>query len=165
MQKLLLRVYSSKGLSGFLKILSSFIVFMTALSYAALLFHSFYSSLYEGLSVLLSAAIPFFAISIVRALINAPRPYEMYDFYQIKPKERQGKSYPSRHAYSAFVIATIAYIYSIPFGIGLTLAAALLCFIRVLLGIHFPRDVFAGGLVGIVAGLFGIFFLVLPNIS
>ena len=43
---------------------------------------------------------------------------------------------------------------------GLALAAS-----RVLLGIHFIRDVLCGALVGVISGLIGIFFMILPNIA
>ena len=98
-------------------------------------------------------------------MIDAPRPYELYDFYENKPKEREGRSFPSRHAYSAFVIATIAFAYSIPLGIGLVLLGIALAVSRVLLGIHFIRDVVCGAIVGVISGLIGIFFLILPNLT
>jgi membrane-associated phospholipid phosphatase len=115
-------------------------------------------------SVLASAALPFFAVGFVRMMIDAPRPYELYDFYETKPKERAGRSFPSRHAYSSFVIATIAFLYSVPLGIGLLLIGLALIASRVLLGIHFIRDVVAGAAIGIISGLIGIFFVILPNI-
>ena len=161
MEKLLLKVYNSKKATLSFKLISSFAVISSVLSYCVLLFLSFYNSIYEGLSVLLSAALPFFAVGFVRMMIDAPRPYELYSFYEIKPKERAGRSFPSRHAYSSFVIALIAFFYSIPLGIGLLVMGLLLATSRVLLGIHFIRDVVAGAAIGIISGLLGIFFLIL----
>jgi membrane-associated phospholipid phosphatase len=137
---------------------------LSVVAYCALLFLSFYNSIYEGVSVLASAALPFFAVGFVRMMIDAPRPYELYDFYETKPKERAGRSFPSRHAYSSFVIATISFLYSVPLGIGLLLIGLALIASRVLLGIHFIRDVVAGAAIGIISGLIGIFFVILPNI-
>ena len=161
MEKVLLKVYNSKKATLSFKLISSFAVISSVLSYCVLLFLSFYNSIYEGLSVLLSAALPFFAVGFVRMMIDAPRPYELYSFYEIKPKERAGRSFPSRHAYSSFVIAVIAFYYSIPLGIGLIFMGLLLSVSRVLLGIHFIRDVVAGAAIGIISGLLGIFFLIL----
>ena len=161
MEKVLLKVYNSKKATLSFKLISSFAVISSVLSYCVLLFLSFYNSIYEGLSVLLSAALPFFAVGFVRMMIDAPRPYELYSFYEIKPKERAGRSFPSRHAYSSFVIALIAFYYSIPLGIGLIFMGLLLSVSRVLLGIHFIRDVVAGAAIGIISGLLGIFFLIL----
>lgn len=165
MEKLLFRVYKSKKASLTLKIVSHSSVIVSVLAYCVLLFLSFKSSVYEGVSVLLSAAVPFLAVSAVRFLINAPRPYELYDFYEKKPKEKHGKSFPSRHVYSAFVIATLAFVYSIPLGVSLALIGVSLAAARVLLGIHFIRDVLCGALIGTVSGLIGIFFLILPNLA
>lgn len=164
MEKILLKVYRSKRATLSFKIISSLSVIISVLAYCALLFLSFYNSIYEGMSVLVSAALPFFAVGFVRMMIDAPRPYELYDFYEIKPKERAGRSFPSRHAYSSFAIATIAFAYSIPLGLGLLLAGFALAASRVLLGIHFIRDVVCGAAIGIISGLIGIFFVILPNV-
>lgn len=165
MEKILLRVYNSKKATLSLKIISSVSVIISVLSYCALLFLSFYNSIYEGLSVLISAALPFFIVGFVRMLIDAPRPYELYSFYENKPKERSGRSFPSRHAYSILVIAVIAFAYSIALGVALILLGVALCVSRVLLGIHFIRDVLAGGAIGVLAGLIGLFFVIFPNIA
>ena len=156
MQKALMRVYSSRKISLGLKILSSAAVILSVLSYASLLFLSFRDSVYEGLGVLLSLSIPFFVVSFVRAAFDAPRPYEVYDFYKERPKERDGKSFPSRHAYSAFAIAVLSFFFSVYLGVVLSVLALLLCVARVLLGIHFIRDVVAGAAIGIVSGGIGI---------
>ena len=161
MEKLLLRIYRSKRASLSLKLISHTAVILSVLSYGALLFLSFYNSVYEGVFVLLSAAIPFLAVSVLRMWINAPRPYELYDFYENKPKEKKGRSFPSRHVYSAFVIATLAFVYSVPLGIALAFIGVSLAASRVLLGIHFIRDVVCGAAVGVVSGLIGIFLMIL----
>ena len=161
MENILLRVYKSKKASLSFKIISHLAVIISVLAYAVLLFLSFTASPTEGLSVLFSAAIPFFAVSAVRALINAPRPYEIYDFYENKPKEKAWSSFPSRQVYSSFVIATLAFVYSIPLGVSLALLGIALAVSRVLLGIHFIRDVACGAAIGVSAGLIGIFIMVL----
>ena len=162
MEALLLKVYNSKKATLSLRIISSLSVIISVLSYCALLFLSFYNSIPEGLAVLLSCAVPFFIVGFVRMKINAPRPYELYDFYLVKPKERSGRSFPSRHAYSVFVIAVVAFAYSVPLGAALLTLGVCLSVSRVLLGIHFPRDVITGGLIGVLAGLIGLFSVILP---
>ena len=113
----------------------------------------------DCVTVLLSAFVGFVLVSLLRRLINAPRPYELYTFYDEKPKERAGSSFPSRHAYSAFAIATLAFPLSNVIGIILIALALAMCLCRVLLGIHFIRDVVCGALIGVLAGLIG--FLIL----
>ena len=165
MEKLLFKVYKSKKAAVSLKIISALAVVFSVLTYCVLLYLSFFASVYEGIAVLLSAALPFLGVSLLRIAINAPRPYELYSFYEIKPKEKCGKSFPSRHAFSVFVIATLAFFYSIPLGIGISLFGIALAVARVFLGIHFIRDVVSGALVGIASGFIGIFFLILPNLT
>ena len=108
---------------------------------------------------MLFAGIPFILVDVFRRIINAKRPYELYDFYECPPKKREGRSFPSRHAYSAFVIATLAFAFSIPAGIVMACLGLALCVSRVLLGIHFIRDVLCGAAVGIIAGVLGLLFM------
>ena len=159
MEKILKNIYSSKGKTLALKITNGFTVIAFVLSYAFLLFYTFRESVYLGLGLFFSASIPFFIVSFVRAAFDAPRPYEIYDFYLEKPKEREGKSFPSRHAYSAFSIAVLSFFFCTWAGILLLGFAMLLSVSRVLLGIHFIRDVLAGGVIGIAAGAIAIAIL------
>ena len=49
--------------------------------------------------------ITFILVTVARAIINAPRPYEKYHYTPAVPKDTKGKSFPSRHTVSAFIIA------------------------------------------------------------
>ena len=157
MEKALRKVYNSRKLTLLLKTVSVISVILTVFAYSAILFHAFYQSRKEGLTILLPTAIPFLLITIIRRLINAPRPYELYDFYKIKPKEKSGRSFPSRHVFSAFVIGTTSLIYTLELGFLVLIFAALMAAARVLLGIHFIRDVVAGAVIGAISGAIGIF--------
>ena len=84
-------------------------------------------------------AISFILVSIVRRFINSERPYTMYDFKPIIEKNKKGESMPSRHVFSAFIIG-MAFLY-----------------IGVISGVHFPKDVIVGALVGILCGVVGFF--------
>lgn len=161
MEKILRRIYARRGLTRTLIIISELSAAAAVAGYCAMLYLAFRASWRAGLVVLLAAAVPFFAVTLVRRLIDAPRPYELYDFYERRPKERAGLSFPSRHAYSAFAIATLAWAFSAPLAAALTLLALCLAAARVLLGIHFVRDVACGGLIGIISGALGILMLAL----
>lgn len=94
-------------------------------------------------------------VSLLRVLIDRPRPYEQPDFVPLIRREEKGKSFPSRHVFSAAVIAvTGAYIWP-PLGILLGALAALLAATRVLGGVHHPADVIAGAAIGAAAGIVG----------
>ena len=107
-------------------------------------------------------------VGFARKIIGAKRPYEVYPFYEECPKRRffgkmqkdeGGASFPSRHAYSAFVVASAVVFICVPVGAVIALVAVLMCACRVLLGIHFIRDVLAGAIIGVMAGVLGEFLL------
>lgn len=109
--------------------------------------------------VLVGPAIGFALETGLRAKINAPRPYEALAIDPLIKKDTKGKSFPSRHAFSIFVIATCWLAYSPWIGVALMLAGVVLGWIRVLGGVHYPRDVVAGAALGIVVGLMSCFVL------
>lgn len=103
---------------------------------------------------LLVPLVSFVLLTFLRGAVNAPRPYEVFDAAPVIPKDTKGKSFPSRHVFSIFVIgATILACAPSPapgatiLALGVALAA-----IRVVTGVHFPRDVVAGALLGAAAG-------------
>lgn len=105
--------------------------------------------------LVLTPAVSFFLVSIFRTKYGAVRPYEKYGFAPLLPKDTQGKSFPSRHVFSIFVIATvICYIWLLP-GIILLLLGLVLAVLRVAMGVHFPKDVLAGVMVGVVSACIG----------
>lgn len=108
---------------------------------------------------ILVPAISFVAVSVFRKVINVPRPYEKFEIPPVLEKDTPGKSFPSRHVFSVFVIAmTVFYLHTdagiLLFVIGVGLAA-----IRVIGGVHEPRDVIAGALIGIVSGIIGYYII------
>lgn len=99
--------------------------------------------------------VSFVLLSIFRNYYNAPRPYEVLDIVPIIDKETKGKSFPSRHVFSVFVIAMTLYYILKPLGIALMLIGIIVGIVRVLGGVHFPRDVIAGAIIGIACSIIG----------
>ncbi len=95
-------------------------------------------------------AVVFLAGSVLRAVINAPRPYEAPGFVPLVPKSTKGRAFPSRHCLSAGIIAVVGFAVHPTAGAVLTAAAVLICVTRVLAGVHRVRDVLAGVLLGAV---------------
>ena len=89
----------------------------------------------------------FIAVSVFRYIINRPRPYEKFNLPPVISKDTSGKSFPSRHVFSAFIIAFTVLIYA-PFssllwfiGIVMVLLAIVIAFVRVISGVHYISDV------------------------
>lgn len=116
------------------------------------------------IAYLVSTGLCFFGMSLFRRWRNEPRPYEVFDLKPLIPKAdlKSGESLPSRHTFSAFLIATIAAVVFRDFaGVVILLLAAALGTIRVLEGVHFLRDIVAGVVLGILAGLFCVATLII----
>lgn len=106
-------------------------------------------------------AVGFVAVSFFRRRFNAPRPYECCAIAPLIARDGAGKSFPSRHAFSAFAIAVSWFVASVPIAVVLLVAAVVLAVCRVLGGVHFPRDVVAGAFIGSATGALAAFLAVL----
>jgi len=104
-------------------------------------------------------AVSFLLLSAYRNLHNEKRPYEVLDICPLIRKDAKGKSFPSRHVFSVFVIS-MTFLWLLPplgavflvMGVGLALC-------MVIGGVHWPRDVIVGAAVGILSGIVGFWFV------
>ena len=132
------------------------VVFMVYPLYMAVLYGEKVPKL---LKVILVPAISFVLVTVFRKIINAPRPYEKFEIPPVIEKDTKGKSFPSRHVFSVFIIAvTIFYSHPGP-GIVIGLIGVAMAVIRVLGGVHEVRDVVAGAVIGLVCGIVGFYIL------
>ena len=100
----------------------------------------------------------FVLLTLVRKWINQPRPYETWEIVPLLDKDSSGNSMPSRHVFSAAIISMACLHANLLVGLVLLVLSAFLGFVRVLGGVHYPKDV----LVGYVCGLlWGILFFIL----
>lgn len=99
----------------------------------------------------------FILVTIIRAIINAPRPYEVYDITPIVRKQTKGKSFPSRHTVSAFIIAMAFLSVSFSLGLIMMIIAMGIAIIRIVAGVHFVRDVVSGAAMSMIIGVLGFF--------
>ena len=104
------------------------------------------------LPYILIPGIGFILLSVVRKKENWKRPYEEWDIEPLIHREGTGCSMPSRHAFSAAVIAMCALQESIPLGAVCLFLAAAIAVCRVLGGVHYPKDAAVGVLAGVMAG-------------
>ena len=146
----------------FLRLLRTFNRFMTVVMpmiYLTLLATTY---LQEGLGkqVLIYVFIPasgFVILSFLRKKINAPRPYEVWEIIPLLDRDSPGQSMPSRHVFSATIISMACLHASLTMGMICLTLSALLGLVRVLGGVHFPKDVLVGYICALVWGV--IFFL------
>ena len=106
---------------------------------------------------LLVPASGFVILSLIRKKINHPRPYETWGISPLLEKDSSGQSMPSRHVFSATIISMACLYASPPVGLVCLLFSALLGLVRVLGGVHYPKDVLVGYACGLVWGF--LFFL------
>lgn len=105
--------------------------------------------------VLLYPLVGVLTATCLRAGINEPRPYEVMELPPLTRKDTRGKSFPSRHAACAGVIAVTGWWIDPLVGILLSFVAVGIAASRVLTGVHFLRDVTTGLLLGVAIGLIG----------
>ena len=113
-----------------------------------------------GKQVLIYVFIPasgFVILSLLRKKINAPRPYEVWEIVPLLDRDSPGQSMPSRHVFSATIISMACLHASLSVGLILLILSAILGLVRVLGGVHFPKDVVIGYICALVWGV--IFFL------
>lgn len=148
-------VYKNKGASLALKTASKLSVVLSIAAFCAVLGFYLYTGWIVASKLAIVCAVPFIVVSIFRRVLNTPRPYEILPFYGKAPKKKKGQSFPSRHVFSIFVIAASVSFVNLPLGIALAVLGVMLAVARVLLGIHFVKDVVAGALIGITSGVIG----------
>ena len=108
-------------------------------------------------------------VSLIRKALNLPRPSELFDFDPLLSHENG-----CRHTASSFLIACALFwltylgLFPLPLSILALCCAVLTAISRVIAGVHFPRDVLAGMLFGILfsavgyGAVFGLFSMLLP---
>ena len=132
------------------------------LAYPVLLVYMYFnahriSSFFRFEKVLLVPAMSFVLLTIFRKIVNRPRPYEAFEVPPVIKKDTKGHSFPSRHVFSATIIAMTFILHS-PFfvlGVIFLVVSVLLAAVRVVSGVHYISDVVAGIVIAIVAAVFG----------
>ena len=113
-------------------------------AYPVLLLLCFLSGDEKLLWYVLFPACGFVVVSLARKAIDEPRPYEALDIDPLIKKDTKGQSMPSRHAFSFMVIALCWVRFFLPVGVVLVVLGLLLSVVRVVGGVHYPKDVLVG---------------------
>ena len=139
------------------------ITVIIALGYVLAVVYTFFMTPAQLIPLVAVPGISFVLLSLFRRYYDAARPYEVYAIPPVLKKDTLGKSFPSRHIFSIFVIGTtfLRLAQNASHTPGIVIAAVILfmgiiqAILRVVGGVHFIRDVIAGALIGVAAGLIG----------
>lgn len=104
-----------------------------------------------------------FGNGLLKNLFARERPYsELVSFSELQLDvkllvgELSDYSFPSGHTLASFECATVLMIRDKRFGIPALILATLIAFSRLYLYVHFPTDVFAGIVLGVIFGILGV---------
>ena len=107
---------------------------------------------------LLSALIARIGIgSPIRYFFPRARPFLTYHVHQLIPEN--APSFPSGHALFFFAFSSVVYTYNKKLGVLSFILTTLICAARVAAGIHYPSDIFAGAIIGILCGYLTIMYI------
>ena len=114
------------------------VIFWIAIfSFLVLLFCTFNISHMLALKIALVCGISFLICTILRKIINAPRPQINDSIYT----KKTGESFPSRHVFSCLIIAFSWMQIHLLFGIVLAILGLILGYARVKIGAHHVSDI------------------------
>jgi len=104
------------------------------------------------IKVILIPFVIFVLTTIIRKIIDKPRPYVVLNIEPLIRRDKTGESFPSRHVLSVCIIAMACFFINPWIGAIMTMIAILIAVIRVLAGVHFIKDVVIGAIIGYVIG-------------
>jgi len=94
----------------------------------------------------------FIIVEIIRFIWHRPRPF-IAEPVNLLLRHSSSASFPSGHATFFFALSTLIYLYDKKTGIFFLVVSFLISISRVFCGIHWPADILAGSLVGVLSGL------------
>jgi membrane-associated phospholipid phosphatase len=111
-----------------------------------------------ALELVLGTLTLWLVVEAVKALTERSRPFAGLDDTNLIGWRERGKSFPSGHSAQVFFIASLLTSSLNPGTAGILLLyglAVLIGFSRIYIGVHYPRDVLAGAIIGSAWGIVG----------
>ena len=123
-----------------------FVIFL----FVVISFKKYWKMAFEaGLAALITK---FILADFIRWLWFRPRPFVSLNFIPLINQSAKEASFPSGHASFYFALSTIVYLYNKKIGILFYIATVLIVIARVFVGVHWPSDILAGAVLGILMG-------------
>ncbi len=109
--------------------------------------------LFVGEAFLTAFLVRYAICEMIRSLVPRLRPYDFMDGVSLLVPFSDNLSLPSGHVSFLFALATVTYFYNKKMSIVLFALSSLVGISRVYVGVHWPSDIVAGALVGVLSGL------------
>ncbi len=112
-----------------------------------------------ALELLFGTLTLWFTVEAIKALAERSRPFYLIEETNLIGWRERGKSFPSGHSSQAFFMASLlSHVFQAGLLLNLVLygLAILVAFSRVYIGVHYPRDILAGAILGSVWALLSI---------
>jgi undecaprenyl-diphosphatase len=103
-----------------------------------------------GILIFAGMTLSYYVVQILKEVVARPRPFLVLEGARVLDKVKDF-SFPSGHATAIFIMAVILSSYA-RFHVLVYSFAVLVCASRIYLGMHYPSDVIAGALIGLVLG-------------
>ena len=132
---------------------------LTVAAYFLLLIYTIYANPGYTLLSAVTCIAALYVCTLIRNVTDRKRPYEAYETLPAINKDTKGKSFPSRHLTSISVIAISLMGVNIPLGIIFLFFALVMATLRVVLGVHFIKDVAVGAAIGFAFGIVGMYLV------
>jgi undecaprenyl-diphosphatase len=108
-----------------------------------------------AIEAIIAAVITKFILAdFIRWLWFRPRPFVALNFIPLIDQSPKEGAFPSGHASFFFALSTIVYLYNKKAGIIFYIASFFIIIARVFVGVHWPSDILAGAVLGILMGWF-----------
>lgn len=113
-----------------------------------------------GMAVIFALLLDLVLVNIlVKPLAARPRPCQVRDGIELLVRVPRDYSFPSGHAAASFASAAALYLTEKKFGIAALVLSVLMGISRMYFYVHFPTDVLAGAVLGILCGVAAVFLV------
>lgn len=131
---------------------AEYLGYVLILIIAILLIKNFKGSFKMAAGALAAAILARFGfVALIRAIIPKARPF-IENSVNLLLNQEASSSFPSGHAAAFFAASTVVYYFNKKLGIAFLIASCFISIFRVFCGVHWPSDILAGALVGLVSG-------------